>query len=217
LPAIVLTLAFYILAHSGHRPLNEAKTNAMKKLLFLALFSVAFASAQEEEKTLEGRSEVRVDLLSLALKSEPNLTYEYFINKDWSIGVFGGYVTGSKLEDDFDSGNRNNLPKYEVNPFVRYNLSKSQKSFYFAEVFVSANGGDFKETIRRVDENGNGYYVNEKSTYSDFGVGGGLGYKLYIKEKIAIELNVGFGSNLFNTDKSPDVISRVGLSLGYRF
>jgi len=189
----------------------------MKKLLILALLSVSFGYAQEEEKMLDGRSEVRMDLLSLALRSEINLSYEYFIDEDWSVGVFGGYMSGSKLEDDFDSGNRNNLPKYEVNPFVRYNLSKSQRSFYFAEVFVSANGGDFKETVRRVNGEGNGYYVNEKSTYSDFAIGGGLGYKLYIKEKIGLELNFGVGKNLFNTDKSPDVVSRVGLSVGYRF
>lgn len=189
----------------------------MKKLLLLALFSVGIAHAQEEEKMLDGRHEVRVDLLSLALKSEVNLTYEHFLNADWSVGVYGGFASGDHLEDDFDSGNRNNLPKYQVNPFVRYNLSKGQKSFYFAEVFLSANGGDFKETVRKIDGNGNGYYVNEKSTYSDFGAGAGLGYKLYIKEKFAVELNVGFGANLFNTDKSPDVLSRVGLSFGYRF
>lgn len=189
----------------------------MKKLLILALLSVSLTHAQEEEQMPDGRSEVRVDVLSLALKSELNLTYEFFIDKDWSVGIYGGFTSGSKLEDDFDSGNRNNLPKYEVNPFVRYNLSKSQRSFYFAEVFLSANGGDFKETVRRIDENGNGYYTNEKSTYTDLGIGAGLGYKLYIKEKIGIELNVGFGSNLLNTEKSPDVISRVGLSVGYRF
>lgn len=189
----------------------------MKKLLFLALCAFGAAHAQEEEKMLDGRHEVRVDLLSLALKSEPNLTYEYFIDQDWSVGVFAGFSGGSKLEDDFDAGNRNNLPKYEVNPFVRYNLSKSQKSFYFAEAFLSANGGEFRETVREIDENGNGFYTNAKSNYSDFGAGGALGYKLYIKEQFAIELTVGFGANFFNTDKSPDVLSRVGLSAGYRF
>lgn len=192
----------------------------MKKFLFLAVFFVQFAGAQEtadNDKMLDGRNEVRVDLLSLALKTQFNLTYERFLDEDWSVGVYGGYADSNKLSDDFDSGYRNNLPKYEVNPFVRYNLSKGQKSFYFAEVFISANGGDFKETVRKINGEGNGYYVNEKSTYSDFGVGGGLGYKLYIKEKFALELNVGFGANLFNTDKSPDMLSRVGLSFGYRF
>lgn len=192
----------------------------MKKFLFLAVFFVQFAGAQEtadNEKMLDGRNEVRVDLLSLALKTQFNLTYERFLDEDWSVGVYGGYADSNKLSDDFDSGYRNNLPKYEINPFVRYNLSKGQKSFYFAEVFVSANGGDFKETVRKINGEGNAYYVNEKSTYSDFGAGAGLGYKLYIKEKFALELNVGFGANLFNTDKSPDMLSRVGLSFGYRF
>ncbi|RZJ31660.1 MAG: DUF3575 domain-containing protein [Flavobacterium sp.] len=191
-----------------------------KMLLFVALFAFQFGHSQEGSDTpamLAGKNEVRVDLLTLALRTELNLTYEHFLNKDWSVGVFGGYADSQKLNDDFDSGYRNNVPKYEVNPFVRYNLSKSQTSFYFAEAFVSANGGDFKETVRLVDDSGNGYYVNEKSSYSDFGVGAALGYKLYIKEKFGIELLVGFGRNLFNTDKSPDTLSRVGLSLGYRF
>jgi len=191
----------------------------MKKLLFICLFAMQFAFAQEGSVAADmlGKNEVRVDLLTIALRTELNLTYERFLDKDWSVGIFGGYANSDKLNDDFDSGYRNNVPKYEINPFVRYNLSKSQVSFYFAEVFLSANGGDFKQTVRRIDEVGNGYYVNEKSTYSDFGAGAALGYKLYIKEKLGVELLVGFGSNLFNTDKSPDVLSRVGLSVGYRF
>jgi hypothetical protein len=189
----------------------------MKKLCLLALLLGQISFAQDEVPMLPGKNELRVDLLTIALRTEFNLTYERFLNKDWSVGVFGGYANSAKLNDDFDAGYRNNVPKYEVNPFIRYNLSKGQKSFYFAEVFLSANGGDFKETLRRADGSGNAYYVNEKSTYSDFGAGGGLGYKLYIKEKFAVEVGVGIGANLFNRDKSPDTISRVGLGVGYRF
>src|SRR5690606_7778894 len=186
----------------------------MKKLLFLAVFLSHFAYAQDSSDNnamLESRNEVRVDLLSVALKTQFNIAYERFLDQDWSVGVYGGYADSEKLSDDFESGFRNNLPKYEINPFVRYNLSKGQRSFYFAEVFLSANGGEFKETVRKIDGGGNAYYVNEKSDYSDFGAGAGLGYKLYLKEKFAIEFNVGFGANLFNTEKSPDMLSRVGL------
>jgi hypothetical protein len=192
----------------------------MKQLLFIALCSIQFANAQDSLSTgdiMNRKNEIRTDLLSLALQTKFNLSYERFLNQDYSVGVFMGYASSNKIDEDFDSGYRNNSPKYEVNPFVRYNLSKSQTSFYFAEVFVSANGGDFKETVRRIDEVGNAYYVNEKSTYSDFGIGAGLGYKLYFKEQFAVEFEVGFGANLFNTDKSPDTLSRVGLSFGYRF
>jgi hypothetical protein len=62
-----------------------------------------------------------------------------------------------------------------------------------------------------------GTLKTKKSKYTDFGLGGGLGYKMYIKEAFALEFLAGFGSNLFNRDQSPDVISRVGFNLGYRF
>jgi hypothetical protein len=192
----------------------------MKKILFLALFSIQLMSAQQVPDStamLSRKNEVRTDLLSLVTASRINLSYERFLNNDFSIGVSLGYADSKKLDGDFDAGYRDNLPKYDVTPFVRYNLSKSQTSFYFAEAFVSANGGDFKETVRKIDGNGNGYYANEKSNYSDFGVGGGLGYKLYIHQKFGVELLVAFGTNLFDRDKSPDTLSRVGLSFGYRF
>lgn len=195
----------------------------MRKFLLMALLLSAFAQAQDSTAVNSGaeilarRNEVRTDLLSTVMSSKFNLTYERFFSEDWSAGVTGGITSSKNLDDDFDAGYRNSLPKYEINPFVRYKLSQSIRRFYFAEVFLSANGGDFKEIVRLTDELGNGYYVTEKSTYSDFGVGAGLGYKMYLQDKIAIELLVAFGTNLFDKDKSPDTISRVGLSVGYRF
>jgi hypothetical protein len=194
----------------------------MKKLLFIALLSVQFLQAQEAKvpdsvAIANRKNEFRIDVLSMIVYSEFNLTYERFLDEDFSVGVFGGFSNSNSKSDDFDSGHRNNLPKYEINPFMRYNLSKSPRHFYFAEVFLSVNGGDFKETVRKIDDAGDGYYVNEKSTYSDLGIGAALGYKMYIDQKFAIEFLVGFGTNIFNTDQSPDTISRVGLSFGYRF
>ena len=75
---------------------------------------------------------------------------------------------------------------------------------------------DYKETVRIVD-GANAYYENQKSTYFDLALGGGLGYKMYFKDKFAVEFLIGFGRNLIDTDKSPDVLSRVGLNFGYRF
>jgi hypothetical protein len=48
-------------------------------------------------------------------------------------------------------------------------------------------------------------------------MGAAVGYKYYIKDQFGIELLVGFGSNLFNKEKSPDILSRVGFSTSYRF
>lgn len=189
----------------------------MKKLFFLFL-SLSMASyAQESTVFATKKNEFRVDVLSAIVDSKASLSYERFFGKDFSSGINVNFSNSKKLNNDFDNGYRNNVPKFEFNPFIRYALSKSKSRYYFAEIFGSYNGGDFKEIIRLVDQNNIGYYTTLKSTYTDFGIGGSLGYKMYFQDSIALEFIVGFGSNLFNTDKSPDVISRVGLNLGYRF
>jgi len=187
----------------------------MRLYVLLALLSFTFMNAQDS--TSVRKNEIRLDVLSLVASSKINISYERFLNDRFSTGVSANYGNSKKTNDNFDNGYRNTIPKYEIVPYLRYNLSKGISSFYFAEIFMSANGGDFKETIRLVDDNNNGYYVNQKSNYFDLAAGGGLGYKIYFKRKFAVEFLVGFGKNLINIDKSPDVISRVGLNFGYRF
>lgn len=182
----------------------------------LALLYIPILNAQETTK-IDKKNEIRVDVLSLVTTSKLNVSFERFLDKRASIGVTTGFLLGGKTKDDFQDGVRNNLPKYEIIPYFRYNLSKELKRFYFAEIFVNANGGDFKEIIRKVDANQNGYYTTEQSTYSDVALGASVGYKMYFKEKYALEFIVGYGKNILNTDKSPDNIPRVGLNFGYRF
>ena len=191
----------------------------MKKLLFLFLLTTQCIQAQDsipKSPLLNKRNEIRVDVLALAL-ARPNITFERFFSKSFSAGVSGIYSNTKKVKDDFDEGNINAYSKYEIIPFVRYNLSQGARSFYFAEVFANANGGDFRETVLLFDEFNNNYYEIKKSQYADFAIGGSLGYKFYFKDRIGVELLVGFGKNLIDIDKSPDILSRVGLSLGYRF
>ena len=191
----------------------------MKKLfclLLLLLLSLA-SQAQENTALANKKNEFRVDLLSALVYTKASFSYERFFGKYLSTGFNVNFSNSGKLNDDFDNGYRNNIPKFEFNPYLRYALSKSKSRYYFAEVFGSYNGGDFKEISRLTDENGIDYYTTKKSKYTDFGLGGSLGYKMYFHNSIALEFIVGFGKNLTNRDKSPDVISRVGLNLGYRF
>ncbi|TBX68381.1 DUF3575 domain-containing protein [Flavobacterium silvisoli] len=189
----------------------------MKKLFSLVLLFSLLSQAQQNSVIAGKKNEFRADVLSAVVYSKASLSYERFFDGDFSTGFNINFSNSSKLNDDFDNGYRNNLPKFEFNPYVRYALSKSKSRYYFAELFGSYNGGDYKEIIRLEDENGIGYYTTQKTKYTDFALGGSLGYKMYFKDSIALEFLVGFGSNLTNKAKSPDVISRVGLNLGYRF
>ena len=188
----------------------------MKKIFsLLLLFSLA-SQAQDNTVLANKKNEFRIDVLSAIVYAKASLSYERYFAKDFSTGFNVNFSNSNKLNDDFDNGYRNNIPKFEFNPYIRYALSKSKSRYYFAEVFGSYNGGDYKEIIRLTDNNID-YYTTKKSKYTDIGLGGSLGYKMYFKDSIALEFIVGFGSNLINRDKSPDVISRVGLNLGYRF
>lgn len=191
----------------------------MKKLYCLLLLLPLVINAQETTNTaLESKkNEFRVDVLSALIYTKASLSYERFFGKDFSTGFNVNFSNSNKLNEDFDNGYRNNVPKFEFNPYLRYALSKSKSRYYFAEIFGSYNGGDFKEIVRVSGMAQPDYFTTRKSKYTDFGLGGSLGYKMYLKDSFALEFLVGFGSNLTNRDKSPDVISRVGLNLGYRF
>ncbi|PWA04371.1 DUF3575 domain-containing protein [Flavobacterium psychrotolerans] len=191
----------------------------MKKFLFILLLFVQCMNAQDTMKSglSKRHNEFRVNILTLIATSKLNLTYERFLSKNYSLGLSGNYSNSKKVNDDFDQGFRNTFQKYEITPFARYNFTTSINRYYFAEVFVSANGGNFRETVRLVDENNYGYYAIQKTTYTDLAIGASAGYKMYFKEKFGIEIIVGIGRNLINRAKSSDFPPRVGLSFGYRF
>ena len=188
----------------------------MKKIIVALLLFSGIVNAQNESAISDKKNEFRVDVLSAILSSKISVSYERFFANDFSVGLNVNYSDSNKLTKDFEEGNTNNLGKYEINPYVRYALSKGKTSYYFAEVFASYNGGDYKEIVRE-ENGGTAIYTTKISTYSDIAAGGSLGYKMYFNESIAVELLVGFGYNFLNTDKSPDKISRVGINLGYRF
>ena len=188
----------------------------MKKVLIVALLISGIINAQESGISSK-KNEFRVDVLAAIMSKKISVSYERFLGNNFSTGINIGYTNSDKVKQDFEEGYINNMPKYEFNPYVRYALSKSASRYYFAEFFASYNGGDFKEIIRLIDENNNGYYATKVSNYTDIALGACVGYKMYFSESIAMEVLVGYGYNLTNTEKSPDKISRVGINFGYRF
>lgn len=188
----------------------------MKKYLALIVFLPGFLWAQEQNEFQLGSNEIKFDVASAIAVGRYQLSYERFIADSWSVGISGILVDSKSQKRDFETGNSRTLEDFEIIPFVRYSLSKSKIRYYFIEVFASYNSGSYRQLERLVD-NGIAYYGSVSYDYSDVALGGAIGHKFYLKEKFSVDIFVGAGKNLFQDGKSPDIISRVGLNLGYRF
>lgn len=188
----------------------------MRKLIWCSVLSLgAYLTCFAQSSENPNRHEVRWDAVSLVASGNLNLSYEYLTDTPWSFGITAQMLVNSKKEDDFLTENTKHLAKWHVGPYVRYRLSENRKSYYFAEANALYNSGDYRyikqhtESIIR--------YESTTDSYTDVAVGGAIGYKILFNEHWGAEISAGTGWNLINTDESPDLVTRVGVRLAYRF
>lgn len=197
----------------------------MKKISYLlGLFISVSAFAQSNKTTasdtivspiLAKKNEVKVDVLNLLAYGKLGISYERFLNPDFSIGITGMAFNKKSKTDDFLTDDTRTLIDYQVIPYLRYAMSKSATNLYYLEAFANFNGGEYKE-LTTLNNGSADYVVVTRNEYNDIALGGAIGYKLYFKESFVVDLNVGIGKNLFHED-SPSTVARLGINLGYRF
>ncbi|WP_333810522.1 hypothetical protein [Flavobacterium sp.] len=197
----------------------------MKKISCLfALFLGFSAFSQTNEKpindsivplVLSKKNEIKFDALNLIANGRLGISYERFLNKDFSLGITGMVFNKSSKTDNFITDDTRTLIDYQIIPYVRYALSKSATNLYYLEAFTNFNGGEYKK-LTTLNNGIADYVITTKHNYSDIALGGSIGYKLYFKDSFVVDLTVGIGKNLFNNN-SPSTISRLGINLGYRF
>lgn len=181
------------------------------------LFCVTLKAQEEKKSSFSGNNEIRFDVLSVFTTTKLQLTYERFFGKQFSTGVSFATLESEKNKKDFEKGFNRTKPDIEITPFLRYAFTKNETRFYFIEIFTSYNTGQYRELQRVVNNQNTAIYQSIIKDYSDIAIGGCIGYKMYFKEKISLDFHVGMGKNLFNQDKSPEIIPRVGANIGYRF
>ncbi|MFN7045420.1 MAG: hypothetical protein ACK4M1_09505 [Flavobacterium sp.] len=197
----------------------------MKKISYLlGLFLSVSAFSQSTDNStndtivspiLAKKNEVKIDVLNLLANGRLGLSYERFLNNDFSIGITGLAFNKSSKTDNFLTDDTRTMIEYQVIPYVRYAMSKSATNLYYLEAFTNFNGGQYKE-LTTLNNGTADYIVVTKSDYNDVALGASMGYKLYFKEGFVADFTVGIGKNLFNTE-SPSTIARLGINLGYRF
>lgn len=197
----------------------------MKKisLIFLVFISLStYAQSTENTSTdtivspiLAKKNELKLDVLNLTAFGKLGISYERFLNQDFSIGITGMVFNKKSKNDDFLIDDTRTKIDYQVIPYVRYALSKSATNLYYLEGFINVNGGEYKE-LKTFNNGTADYVLITRNDYNDVALGGAVGYKLYFKESFVLDLTVGLGKNLFQ-ENSPSTVARLGINLGYRF
>lgn len=182
----------------------------MKKtfLAIIILFSFFAAKAQNKNDTIvnpyEKKNEVTLNLIA-PIGGAFEASYERHLNKKSSIGISAFYVYDNEQNEDMN---------YYISPYYRMYFGKKYASGFFVEGFGMISSIDGKKI----------YDTEEKLTFTenpdviDFSLGVGLGWKWITKSGFIYGANLGWGKQLFNSDKTDhDQVVKFGLNLGYRF
>ena len=177
-------------------------------LTSVLMLSVIFLGrSQDISNDSQTRDELKINAFNLIAFTYMDLSYERLLHEEASLGV-------SVL---FNIGNDNELLDYfrdfSITPYYRQYFSKQYAEGFFVEGFGMLNSGE--DYYNSFDDQGN--ETNSGETYTDFALGISVGGKFVTKRGFIAEIYTGLGRNLLGDDTAPEIVSRGGISLGYRF
>ncbi|TXD46853.1 DUF3575 domain-containing protein [Polaribacter sp. IC073] len=191
----------------------------MKKNILMLLLVVASLQITAQEKgeiypqDSNKKHEIKLNAFSLIVFSSLDISYEHLLNKDSSFGV-GVFYNFNDINNDLYYPK-----KFSITPYYRWFFSETRFARgFFVEGFGMLNS--YEEEL---------YYYGSPSKIekeTDFALGVSVGGKFIIKSGFTAEVYLGIGRNLFNNSNNDDdngdfinnnIITRGGISLGYRF
>lgn len=191
----------------------------MKKitLIILLLIPIIASAQQEKEKypqDIDIKHELKINTFSLIVFSSINVSYERIINKDSSYGI----DVYANVNDDLDTG----FPrKFSITPHFRWFFSeKFNARGFFVEGFGMLNTSKDEDYDYVYDNMDNFIDKSKEVTVTDFALGIAVGGKFITRKNFIAEVYLGLGRNLFNSRTNiidTNIVSRGGISLGYRF
>ena len=158
----------------------------MKKLIVvLTILSVNFLQAQQE---------VSIDLADALVVKTLEVTYEYYIGEQSSVGASALFNFQGRSSDF--RYNEDNM----ISPFFRHYFTSARNWNYFGEIFMGINSGKNDDGV----------------SYTDGALGISVGTKYVSNGGFMVSVLGGLGRNFF-TETAPEVVPRIGLNVGYRF
>ncbi|MCF6296616.1 MAG: DUF3575 domain-containing protein [Flavobacteriaceae bacterium] len=183
----------------------------MKKFLTFILLFVTFISFSQETEKYEKSHELKINALSLIFFKSIDVSYEYLLDEESSIGI--SFLVN--LNDEYNDG-----PNYNetiaITPYYRHFFSKRYAWGFFVEGFGMYNA----QKIEDYDYDsiiGGSTYLDKRT--SNFALGVTLGGKFVSEKGFIFEFFGGIGRNLFTSDSryNSEIVPRIGTSFGYRF
>ena len=183
----------------------------MKKITvvfsLIMLISVLCLNAQENN-TLAHRHELKLNLGSSVFLAFPEVSYEYILNEDMSVGVAMGF--GYDTENWYPYN-------FMATPYLRWFFG-DWSLFNGATMFNPASGF-FLEANAAMGNMDNYKYFKNESIFTA-GLGFALGWKYLTRNNWTGELFVGLGRNFIYDefiDGDVSLYARFGISIGKRF
>lgn len=176
----------------------------MKKVVFYCLIVISsWGWAQDSLQLKEDRSEIKLNAFNLIGFKFLDITYENILTDQGSAGV----AVLVNLDKD---GNFDEYRTFSLTPFYRQFFSKGYGKGFFVEAFGMFNQGQtYNYDFFSSDD--------EYDTYSDVALGIAVGGKFINRKGFIAEVYAGIGRNFLNTDVSPEIVGRGGISLGFLF
>ncbi len=191
----------------------------MKKITFLILLFVSTISLSQENEDRfpqdnNKHHELKLNAFSLIALSSFNVSYEYLINDDSSFGVDLFLTVNTNENSEFPK-------KFSLTPYYRWFFSeKFAARGFFVEAFGMLNTRENEDYDYYYDSYGNYVDTSNNLNVTDFALGISVGGKFITRKNFVAEVYLGIGRNLFNEKTDifdTNIITRGGISLGYRF
>lgn len=168
----------------------------MKKTITFILFALVFKISTAQT------NEIKVDVFDILALLALDVSFEHNLNTESSVGIsvlfnFAKPSASFRYKQEF-----------ALTPYYRQNFFSRGSFNYFGEFFGCLNTGD---------KNAEDFEFGDSSSYTDFALGVGFGAKYVTANGFVADIHGGIGRNLFNTDFSPSIVPRVGISIGKEF
>lgn len=204
------------------------KSKIVRKAVLLLMFSgfMAFGYGQAKEKqaaVLRSSHELKMNILNAMAFKAIDLNYEYVLNENSSfgLGIFFKMAKAEVQKAGWFSFEVENNRSYSLTPHYRRYFSQGNCNGFFIEGFGMLNSGETVDVSYENDEPQDvgsetiSNEIREKDSYTHFALGISLGGKFIKTNGFSMEIYSGLGIGLLGGNS--EVVTRGGLSLGYRF